>query len=63
MDEEVVRTILGVEPEKIIYVSCNPSTLKRDIELLDNYTLKEISAFNMFPGTSHIECVTLLERT
>ena len=47
---------------KIIYISCNPKTLQRDIELLNKYELKNISAYSMFPRTKHIECVCLLER-
>ena len=47
---------------KIIYISCNPKTLQRDIELLNKYEVKNISAYSMFPRTKHIECVCLLER-
>ena len=47
---------------KIIYVSCNPNTLKKDIELFSNYKLDKLSVVNMFPKTKHIECVALLER-
>ena len=47
---------------KIIYISCNPKTLQRDIDLLNKYELKNISAYSMFPRTKHIECVCLLER-
>lgn len=46
--------------EAIIYVSCDPITLARDINLLSNYELKEIELFNMFPCTYHVECVSLL---
>ena len=50
-----------IKPEKIIYTSCNPNTLKRDIKLLEcNYSVKEITPVNMFPKTEHIECVALL---
>ena len=47
---------------KIIYISCNPNTLKRDIDKLENYTLDDISAASMFPRTKHIECVCKLIR-
>lgn len=47
---------------KIIYVSCNPSTLKRDIELLENYNLSNISIYNMFPATKHCELITILDK-
>lgn len=45
---------------KVVYVSCNPDTLKRDIELLSNYELKKLSVVNMFPRTKHVESVALL---
>ena len=48
--------------KQIIYISCNPNTLKRDIDLMNNYELKYISCVDMFPRTGHIECVCLLER-
>ncbi len=47
---------------KIIYISCNPKTLKRDIELLDNYNLEKLECINMFNRTKHVECVSLLHR-
>lgn len=59
---KVISNLKKIGSEKIIYVSCNPSTLKRDLELLDSYSLKEICCFNMFPGTCHIETVCLLSR-
>lgn len=62
LSKEVIKILNDMESEKIIYVSCNPSTLKRDIELLDKYNLTEISVFNMFPGTKHIETVCLLSK-
>ncbi|MCL2698032.1 MAG: 23S rRNA (uracil(1939)-C(5))-methyltransferase RlmD [Oscillospiraceae bacterium] len=49
-------------PARIIYISCNPATLARDIKLLHNYEVKQISAVDMFPRTKHIECVAKLER-
>ena len=49
--------------EKIVYVSCDPITLARDINYLSsNYELVNISLVDMFPNTHHIECVTLLEK-
>ena len=61
LSKEVIDILNDMKCEKIIYISCNPSTLKRDIDLLKNYELKDISVFNMFPGTKHIECVCKLE--
>lgn len=62
LSKMVINNLNNMKAQKIIYVSCNPSTLKRDILLLDNYNLKSIRVFNMFPATKHIECVVLLER-
>jgi 23S rRNA (uracil1939-C5)-methyltransferase len=63
MHQDVVQAILHKKPEKIIYVSCNPTTLARDILLMtDDYQLKEIQPVDMFPHTYHIESVALLER-
>lgn len=62
-DKKSLRSILEIEPKKIIYISCNPVTLARDINTLkEKYELKEISAFDMFPNTYHIETVALLEK-
>jgi len=64
---EGAKTILpllsGLKPSKIIYVSCNPTTLARDIAILCNsgYLLKSLKLFDMFPQTYHIESVALLE--
>jgi 23S rRNA (uracil1939-C5)-methyltransferase len=54
---------MKIAPEKVVYVSCNPATLARDIGILEeNYHLGKISAVDMFPYTSHVECVAVLER-
>lgn len=57
-----VKNILKSGVRRIVYVSCNPSTLARDIKLLDKYVVKDITLFDMFPWTYHVECVCLLER-
>lgn len=62
LSKSVINTLNNSKSKKIIYISCNPKTLKRDIDKLINYQLKDISACNMFPRTKHIECVCLLER-
>ncbi len=59
-DEKVVRAVNGSNAENVIYVSCNPSTLARDISRMENYSVKEIVAFDMFPQTCHVETVCLL---
>lgn len=60
--KEVINTILSVKPKNIIYVSCNPSTLARDINLLNqSYNLKFAEPFDMFPQTRHVETLAYLE--
>ena len=51
-----------LSPKKIIYVSCNPATMARDIEIFisENYLIKDLQPIDMFPHTPHIECVTTL---
>lgn len=62
LSKQVIKKLLEIKPEKIIYTSCNPNTLNRDIKLLEaNYKIIEITPVNMFPKTSHVECVCLLE--
>jgi 23S rRNA (uracil1939-C5)-methyltransferase len=61
MHKDVVETILALSPKKIVYVSCNPSTQARDINLLqEKYKLDKMQAVDMFPHTDHIENVALL---
>lgn len=61
LDENTVRNILAVEPKKVVYISCNPSTMVRDIKLLEEkYETNEIQPVDMFPFTSHVECCSVL---
>lgn len=62
LSKSVINYLNNSNSNKIVYISCNPNTLKRDIDLLSNYELKEISYTDMFPRTRHVECVTLLCR-
>lgn len=62
LSKNVIKFLDNSNASKIVYISCNPKTLKRDIDLLNNYELKEISCADMFPRTKHIECVCLLEK-
>jgi 23S rRNA (uracil-5-)-methyltransferase RumA len=60
-DEALLRTILQVKPSKIVYVSCNPSSLARDIDRLSKtYQVDYIQPVDMFPHTAHVECVAKL---
>lgn len=62
MHAKVITALLEMQPERIVYVSCNPSTQARDIALLnEKYHLKKIKPVDMFPHTPHIESVALLE--
>ncbi len=61
--EEVLNSILKIKPEKIVYVSCNPSTLSRDLnKLCQIYEIKKVKIVDMFPQTVHMETVVLLEK-
>ena len=63
MHKDVIDTILFAMPEKIVYVSCNPATQARDLNLLDaNYKVVKVQPVDMFPHTQHVENVVLLEK-
>ena len=57
-----VENLTKLSPEKIIYVSCNPATMARDIEILasEQYTITDLQPIDMFPHTPHSECVATL---
>jgi 23S rRNA (uracil1939-C5)-methyltransferase len=62
MHKEVVRRIIDMAPERIVYVSCNPATMARDLGMLkDSYAVLEVQPVDMFPHTYHIESVAKLE--
>ena len=63
MHPDVVDRLIGILPEKIVYVSCNSATQARDIQMLDKmYRVERMRAVDMFPHTQHVENVTLLVR-
>ena len=63
MHPDVIKTILYAVPERIVYVSCNPATQARDLELLsENYSVIAIQPVDMFPHTHHVENVVKLVR-
>ena len=63
LDKNTIETLIKINPKKIVYVSCDPITLSRDINLLkNNYILKDIKLYDMFPETYHVECVSVLHR-
>ena len=63
MHPDVVKTIMNAAPKRIVYVSCNPATQARDLEILtQDYRISRIQPVDMFPHTPHVENVVLLER-
>jgi len=62
--ETLLKTIIQSSPAQIIYVSCDPATLARDLKLLNGggYHAIEVQPVDMFPHTSHVECVVLMSR-
>jgi len=63
-EEELLRTIASMKPDRVVYVSCDPGTLARDLKYMEENGFKvvEIQPVDMFPVTSHVEAVVLLQR-
>ncbi|BAM46586.1 23S rRNA (uracil(1939)-C(5))-methyltransferase RlmD [Amphibacillus xylanus] len=63
-DEALLHAMVEMNPKRIVYVSCNPSTFARDLVILTEggYKLKKVQPVDMFPQTSHVECVALMSR-
>ncbi|SHJ95043.1 23S rRNA m(5)U-1939 methyltransferase [Hathewaya proteolytica DSM 3090] len=63
-DAALLNSIAEASPKKIVYVSCDPATLSRDLGILTNlnYKVMEVQPVDMFPMTSHVECVVLMSR-
>jgi 23S rRNA (uracil1939-C5)-methyltransferase len=63
-DEKLLETIIAMKPERVVYVSCNPSTLARDLRILEDggYKTVEVQPVDMFPHTNHVESVAWLRR-
>ena len=61
---KVLGEVLNIQAPKIVYVSCNPGTLARDLGFLNSngYLVKEAQPVDMFPWTRHVECVVLMSR-
>ncbi|GAG08782.1 unnamed protein product, partial [marine sediment metagenome] len=61
MHPDVAKQVLALLPERIVYISCNPATLARDLVLLkETYQIQEVQPVDMFPHTHHIESVARL---
>ena len=63
-DEITVKAMIKMEPKKIVYVSCDPATLARDLKVLceNGYEVNAIQPVDMFPQTYHVECIVLLSK-
>src|SRR5699024_8237027 len=63
-DEALLQAMIDMNPKRIVYVACNPSTLARDLRVLEDggYQTQEVQPVDMFPQTMHVECVSLLQR-
>lgn len=63
LDEKTIKEIIKMSPQRLVYVSCDPMTLARDLNILKYYfNIEEITPFDMFPNTYHVECVCALNR-
>ena len=63
MAEDVIKAVIMTNPQRIVYISCNPATQARDVALLSgHYRVKLVQPFDMFPQTHHVENIVLLER-
>ena len=62
--KKFIDSLTAMKPERVVYISCNPETLARDLQFITKkgYGVKKIQPVDMFPHTNHIECVVLLER-
>jgi 23S rRNA (uracil1939-C5)-methyltransferase len=61
MDERVSAELNRLAPARLVYISCDPATLARDIQRLDRFRLSQVQAFDLFPQTAHVETVAVLE--
>ncbi len=64
LNPELIKTIAQLNPDRVVYVSCDCATMARDLKLFgeDNYTLKKLTPVDMFPRTGHVETVCLLSK-
>ena len=63
IDSKVIEKIIDIKPKKIVYVSCNSSTLARDLATFKKkYEISKLQTVDMFPHTSHVENVVLLKK-
>ncbi|MGN1299896.1 MAG: 23S rRNA (uracil(1939)-C(5))-methyltransferase RlmD [Clostridia bacterium] len=61
LDDKTIQNILKIKPEKLVYISCNPATMVRDLAKMEEvYNISKIQPVDMFPFTKHVECVAVL---
>jgi 23S rRNA (uracil1939-C5)-methyltransferase len=61
MDERVTAALQRIRPTRLIYISCDPATLARDLQRLPQFRLSAVQAFDLFPQTTHVETVAVLD--
>jgi 23S rRNA (uracil1939-C5)-methyltransferase len=61
MDARVADEFERVRPTRVVYVSCDPATLARDLSRMPSYRLTDLRAFDLFPQTAHVETVAVLD--
>ena len=62
LDENTINNILKLKTNRVVYISCNPATMVRDLKMMeDMYEIKEVQPVDMFPFTSHVECCSILK--
>ena len=64
LEKSLIEVISKSQVEKVIYVSCNPATLARDLKLFteNGFEVVEVEGYDMFPNTVHVECIALIQR-
>ncbi len=62
LNPKMIKYINEINPEKIVYMSCNPTVFKTEIEMFENYRIDEFSAFDMFPQTPHLETIAVMRK-
>jgi 23S rRNA (uracil1939-C5)-methyltransferase len=62
MDARIPEALERLQPARIVYISCDPATLARDLSRLPGYRLQSMLAFDLFPQTAHVETVVVLDR-
>jgi tRNA/tmRNA/rRNA uracil-C5-methylase (TrmA/RlmC/RlmD family) len=61
MDQRVAAELNRLRPERLVYISCDPATLARDLHRLERFRICRVQAFDLFPQTTHVETVAVLE--